>query len=296
MNHWANLLFLIVFLGQIFVSSYYLPKLILGRLDRLRVEYPPERYPKLYPRSLGSHGACRTLFQWSSWAVVALGFVLLYFALVIDGGSFSDDGYISDAWPAVYGVIQFIPLLLIELLGFRQFRRMREANTSPTRKADLRPRHLRDYLPPSLVALAVALLIAAVGFALYAHDFDQARGGNAVLQVMVIVAANMALTAVGLWQLYGRKLDPYQAARDRARQTRAQLTSLLLLSCALSVFFVWQIAGKVFSLHYLDAPAMSLYFQLIVALSIGFVLRSLKFEDIDFEVYANDASMEKDNG
>ena len=296
MSHWTNLLFLLVFLSQIFVSSYYLPKLILARLDRLRVEYPPERYPKLYPRSVGAHSACRSLFQWSSRVVVAVGLVLLYFALVVDRGSFSDEGYISDAWPAVYGVIQFLPLLLIELLGFRQFRRMREANMDPTRKAALRPRRLRDYLSPGLVVLAVALLIAAVGFALYAHDFSQARGGNAVLQAMVVVAANMALTAVGLWQLHGRKLDPYQAARDRARQTRAQLTSLLLLSCVLSVFFIWQVAGNVFSLHSLDAPVMSLYFQLIVALSIGLVLRSLRFEDIDFEVYADDASMEKNHG
>lgn len=41
---------------------------------------------------------------------------------------------------------------------------------------------------------------------------------------------------------------------------------------------------------------MSVYFQVVVAASIGFVLRSLKFEDIDFGVYANNASMENNNG
>lgn len=293
MNHWANLLFLAVFLGQIFVSSYYLPKLILGRLDRLRTEYPPERYPKLYPRSIESYAVSRALFMWSSRTIFVLGFVLLYFAFTVDGGSFADDGYISEAWPAVYGLIQFIPLAAIELLGFRQFRLMREANTDTTRKADLRPRRLFEYVSPALLVLSLTLMAAVIGFDLYVHDFKLVWGSDAVQQAMVMLVTNMALVAVGLWQLYGRKLNPYQAAKDRARQTRAQLTSLLLLSCVLSVFFIWQTAGDAFNLHYLDASAMSLYFQIIVALSIGLVLRSVNFEDIDFDVYATKPGLEK---
>lgn len=293
MNSWSNLLLFVVFLGQIFVSSYWLPRMILARVDRLRTEYPPQRYPKLYPRSIESFDAGRALFQWSSRVVFALGFVLLYCAFAVDGGSFADDGQISEFWPALYGVIQFLPLLVVELLGFRQFRLMREANTATTRKADLRPRRLREYLSPGLLALALALFAIVIGFQLLAHDFSLAWSGRVVQKALVIVVSNLALVAVGLYQLYGRKLNPYQASKDRVRQIRAQLTSLLLLSCALSMFFIWQSAGDALDLHYLDAPVMSLYFQMIVALSIGFMLHSVRFEDIDFEVYAGKARLEE---
>lgn len=296
MNHWTHLLFAVVFLGQIFVSSWFLPRMILRRADRLHEEYPPERYPKLYPGSAASHDVGRTLFLWSSRTVFVLGFALLYCALVVDGGSFAKDGYISEVWPAVYGMIQFMPLVAIELLGFRHFRQMREANTATTRKADLRPRRLFAYVSPALVTLALALMVAVIGFDLYAHDFHLSWSSDAAQQAVVMVLSNVALAVVGLWQLYGRKLNPYQASKDRARQTRAQLTSLLLLSCALSVFMLWQTAGDVFNLHFLDAPAMSLYFQIIVALSIGIVMYSLRFEDIDFNVYSNDSSTEKNHG
>lgn len=280
-------------LGQIFASSYWLPRIILARVDRLRTEYPPERYPRLYPRSIESYDAGRTLFQWSSRVVFALGFVLLYCAFAVDGGSFADDGRISEFWPALYGVIQFLPLLVIELLGFRQFRLMRQANNDTTRKAELRRRRLREYLSPGLLALALALLAGVIGFELLAHDFSAALSSRAVQKALVIVVSNLALVAVGLCQLYGRKLNPYQAGKDRVRQIRAQLTSLLLLSCALSVFFIWQSAGDALNLHDLDAPAMSLYFQMIVALFIGFMLHSVRFEDIDFEVYAGKPRLEE---
>lgn len=38
---------------------------------------------------------------------------------------------------------------------------------------------------------------------------------------------------------------------------------------------------------------MSLYFQMIVALFIGFMLHSVRFEDIDFEVYAGKPRLEE---
>ena len=54
---------------------------------------------------------------------------------------------------------------------------------------------------------------------------------------------------------------------------------------AMSVFTMTQAADDVFDLDFLDATLMSLYFQVIVFFSIGHVLRSLKLEDIDFDVY-----------
>lgn len=296
MSTWANNLFYIVFLGQIFLTSYFVPKLILGRIDRVLTTYPPATHAKLYPKSVEYYRIGRTTFKWANRLVFLLGFVVLYGAYTLDHGTFADDGYISEAWPAAYGVIQFLPLMALELFGFRQLNWMRAANTSGKRKADLRPRRLFDYVSPGLLALAVAMFVAVIGFDLYVTDFVVDWGSDAMQRDMVLAGTNLFLLALGLWYLLGRKLDPYQATDDRGRKTRAQLTSLLLVSTVISLYFITRTADDAFDLDYLDAPLMSVYFQVVVAASIGFVLRSFKFKDIDFAVYANDISTEKHNG
>ena len=59
---------------------------------------------------------------------------------------------------------------------------------------------------------------------------------------------------------------------------------------ALSIFLMTAAADDVFNLDFLDATLMSLYFQVIVFLSVGHVLRSLRIEDIDFDVYRSDTA------
>lgn len=296
MNTWANNLFYIVFLGQIFLASYFVPKLVLRRIDQLLATCPPTTHAKLYPKPVEYYRIGRAVFKWANRLVFLLGFVVLYGVYTLDHGTLADDGYISEAWPAAYGVIQFLPLMALELLGFRQLNWMRAANTTGKRKAQLRPRRLFDSVSPGLLALAVAMFGAVIGLDLYVKDFVFDWGSDAMQRDLVLAGTNLFLLALGLWYLFGRKLDPYQATDDRSRQVRAQLTALLLVSTAMSVYFITQTADDAFGLDYLDAPLMSVYFQVIVAASIGFVLRSLKFEDIDFSVYANNTTTEKNNG
>jgi hypothetical protein len=60
---------------------------------------------------------------------------------------------------------------------------------------------------------------------------------------------------------------------------------------ALSVFFVTAAADDMFDINYLDAVVMSVYFQGVVLLSIGNILRNVKVEDIDFDVYKEDVAV-----
>jgi hypothetical protein len=46
----SNVIFYIAFLGQIFLVSYYFPGKILARIKFVRETYPPEQYPRLYPK------------------------------------------------------------------------------------------------------------------------------------------------------------------------------------------------------------------------------------------------------
>ena len=67
---------------------------------------------------------------------------------------------------------------------------------------------------------------------------------------------------------------------------------LLLVSIvmALSVFIGLEAADDLYNMDSIDAVVMSVYFQAIALLSLGFTLNSLKLEDVDFDVYKNDGA------
>ncbi|MDA8021181.1 MAG: hypothetical protein MPN21_27405, partial [Thermoanaerobaculia bacterium] len=128
--NWHDLLFYIAFLGQIFLISYYYPELLLSRMRQVLTDYPPTEYPRLYPEPVEYYKVAHWVFKIITRMVFALGFVILFcIAFLVDHSSFADDGFISEIFPAAYGMIQFVPLLLLEITEFRYFKRMREANT-----------------------------------------------------------------------------------------------------------------------------------------------------------------------
>ena len=53
-----QMLFHVVFLSQVLLVSFYLPRKILGLVQHVVEKYPPSRYPKLYPVSLDVAAAC----------------------------------------------------------------------------------------------------------------------------------------------------------------------------------------------------------------------------------------------
>lgn len=287
MNTWASNLFYIVFLGQIILASYWLPRVILGRMTEVMEKHPPSTHPKLYPESIDRYRHGMAAFKWFNRMILLLGFAILCGVYALD------EGKISEAWPAAYGIVQFLPLMVMELAGFRQFKLMRDANTRRTRSAALRPRRLIDYVSPRLLVVACAMFVAVIGFDLAVNDFHLDWGSDAVQRDLTMLGTNAFMALLGLWYLYGRKLDPYQASDDRVRQVRVQLNSLLLVSAAFSAFLMFKTANDVFNMDALDAPLMSLYFQVIFAFSIGYMLRSINPADIDFSVYTNHPATER---
>lgn len=284
----ADILFGIAFLGQIFVTSYYFPRKILARMVYVRETYPPSQYPRLYPKPDAYYVIGLWAFKVATRIIFALGFLILFAVLfLVDHSTFADDGFISEAFPAAYGVIQFLPLMALEFSEFSQFKLMRKAHIATTRTADLRRREFFELVSPALLALTVALFVGAVLVDLYAHQFTINWGHDTLQRTVVLTITNLLLAAVGAWLLYGKKLNPHQTADERIRLIKTNLHSFLYLSMALSVFWMTQALDDVFDLDFLDATIMSLYFQLIVFLSIGHVLRNMRLEDMNFDVYRN---------
>jgi hypothetical protein len=288
---WSNNLFYIAFLSQIFLMSYYLPNKLLARMQHILETYPPETYPKLYPRPIEHYKMAHLAFKYISRFILLLG-VLILFAVMfwVDHSTFADHGFISKAWPAAYGMLQFLPLMAVEFSEFNHLKQMRKANSASKRIADLRRRDLTDLVSPGLLGMALLLFAGAILFDLYVHDFAVTWGHDTIQRALVMTATNAFLAIVGAWNLYGRKLDPHQSAEDRIQRISVSLQSLLYVSMALSVFIAITAADDMYSLDFIDAAIMSLYFQAVALLSLGYTLRSIKLGEIDFDVYKNDAA------
>ena len=290
MQTWTDALFYIAFLGQIFVISYYFPEKILGRMRYVLETYPPSKYPKLYPKPHEDYERAHRTFKRVNRFIIALGFVVMLALLfVVDHSGFADDGYISEAWPMAYGVIQFVPLLLLELSEFKQLKLMRQANTATTRTAELRRRQVVDFVSPAIVALTLLFYFSAILIDLYVHDFVVSWDHDTTQRAIVLTATNLFFVALGAWMLYGRKQNPHQAPEDRVRHIGACLQSFFYASMVLSIFFMIQAVDDVYDLSFLDATLISLYLQIIAVVSIGHLLRSQPLEDMNFDVYRNTA-------
>lgn len=285
-----TVLFCLVFAAQILIVSHFLPKLMLQRMHRALEHYPPSSYPKLYPQPPEHYRVRLILFTWSQRVVVLLGVLIMAGVLFwIDHASFAEDGHVSEAWPAAFGLVQFLPWMMLEISSYRQLKLMRQANISHRRTADLRRRRLFAAVSPLLVAAAAAVALAAMAFDFVVHDLDFSLDRDSTQRALVLLVSNLFLATVGAWTLHGKRLDPHQAPADRMRHTRTQLKSLLFVSMAMSVFIFLQAAEDVVDLAPFEAALTSLYFIALGCLSIGLNLHALKLEDLDLEVYRGDA-------
>lgn len=74
----ANIVFYVVFLGQIFWISYYFPKQIMARMEFVAKTYPPSQYPRLYPKPTEYYTIGRWAFKLASRIIVGLGLLILF--------------------------------------------------------------------------------------------------------------------------------------------------------------------------------------------------------------------------
>ncbi len=289
---WSNNLFYVAFFSQIVLMSYYFPNKILARMQHVLRTYPPTGYPKLYPKPIEQYKMAHLAFKYVSRFILLLGFLILYATIFwVDHSTFADDGYISELWPAIYGMIQFLPFMVVEFSEFSHLKQMRHAHTASKRIAGLQRRGITDLVSPALLGTAVLTFAGAILFDFYVHGFDVGWGHDTVQRALVLAGTNGLLALVGTWHLYGRKKDPHQSPEDRAHLVAVNLKAGLYVSILLSVFIAITAADDIYNLDFIEATLISVYFQAISLLSFGYVLRSIKVEEIDFGVYKSDTAV-----
>jgi len=286
-----NILFLLVFLGQILFGSYFIPQKILMRMAQVCNKYPPEKYPKLYPESIDHYYRGQRRYKVMNEVVLGIGLVILGMVIHYD---FSNKENISEAIPVIYFFIQFVPLVLLEISEFSYFKKMRNADTRSSKTANLQPRSLFNFVSPILVLFAGILILTYIGLDIYVnkdiHQFTFDWHDKTVIRISNIVVVNLIFAGIIYWNIYGKKLDPYQASVDRNKSIAITVKSLVSMSVFVSLFLIFWESTDDLGLDKYQPVFISLYLIAIIFISTGARLKSLKLEENNFEVYKGEAS------
>ena len=282
-----QILFYIVFLSQVLLISFYFPRTVLGRIRHVVQTYPPSSYPRLYPVPIEAVERAQRNYRIMNVLVLAAGLVLVFVGFYSPSEEMLN--WDSDSVLTAYFFLQYSPLIIAGTAGLTYLKLMRKADSRTTRKAELQPRRLFDFVSPALIGLAIFVYGAFVVFILYVRQFEFPWFGG-YSNIVAITGGNLLFAGAIAHSLYGKKKDPYQAYEDRIRQIGVAIRTLVWVSIFATTFVAISIALAAFELRHLNPLATSLYLQVIALISF----RSFRIDDVDFDVYKADPLVDAD--
>ena len=283
----STILFYTVFISQIIALSYYIPKKMFARMQYVFETYPPAEYPRLYPKDTGYYDSYNRRFKLANILIFTLGFVII---IASEGLGYELKLGAGKLVVLVYAMLQFMPMIILELSEYKRFKLMRRLKIDTTRSADLKPRGFLDFISPVLLSAAVIMLFIACWFGFWINDFNVSWPHDAIEGTIILTLTNLYFVGMIGWQIYGKKKNPYMAHSDRERQLKIASTIAGGTSISLSIFYIAVTLGDVYDLEAFESSIASLYFQLIGIFAFGIMLQSKNIEDMDFSVYKENGS------
>jgi len=272
-------LFSIAFLGQILLVSIYIPLKIVRRMTFIFETYPPATHPLLYPKPFESYLDLRKRYRMANFVIAAMGLLALVVSIVEPRGREVLNGMAFWLF-----IVQILPLLWVEGTVRKELKLMRSLDSRTTRTAELDPRKLFDVLTPKLFWTTVAVYLAFWVFIAWFRQFDYPWFGG-FLNNLIITGLNVFFASIILWFMYGKKLNPHQTNDDRMRVTRRLASVMCLVSIAVTLYAVVTIYLSAEGARDFQPFARSVYFQVIVLLSV----QTYRIDLLNFDVYRGDA-------
>lgn len=279
-----QILFNVVFITQIFLLSVYFPSRVVKRCQYVLKHYPASSHPKLYPKSSQFFARSMHYYKWINGFNFVLGWVIFYF---INTDILQNENGINPLLPWAYFMLQMIPSQMLEFYGLRLAKLMKQQDTRSTKTAELRPRHLTDYISPSLLGLVILSYVAFAWFAFYLTDFEFSFNGKAFLMCAILFSGYVFFYLIMKKLILGKNRDPYQTSEDRKKSISLTIKTFCFTMMACSAFMALILAADVFELKYIMPIMMSLFLQFLVIISLGYMLNKSRVEDINFDVYKN---------
>ncbi len=278
-----HILLYVVFLSQVLFISFYVPRKMLNRMRYVVETYPPSRYPKLYPVSIDTVEKGMRTFRIMNFIILLVGFVLVFLGVYSPSEEMLN--WRGQSVLTIFFFLQVTPLLLAELSGFKYFELMRKANSRTTRKAELHPRRLFNFISPAFIGIAIFTYVALILLVLYIRQ-DPFPGFGGYWNIFVVTVGNLFFAGLIVKTLYGKRRDPYQANEDRLWQIELLVKSLVFISIAATTFVSITLVVSALDLRNLIDMSSSLYFQLIIAASFRpLLIKTSRIDNINFEVY-----------
>ena len=274
-------LFYLVFVSQILLLSFYFPRQVLRRLKYVVGTYPPSEYPRLYPVPVDVREKAQRNYRNLNLLALLVGFGLVFIGVYSPSEEMLNWDSISVL--VIYMALQYSPMIIAASSGFTYFNVMRRTDARTTRKAELQPRRLFDFISPTVVGIALLVYVAFVALILYVDQFDFPWFGG-YWNIFGITVLNLLFAGTIIQSLYGKKKDPYQAHEDRIRHIGLTVKLMVYSSIIGTLFVAIGIILHAFDFETLIPASLSLYCQLLAVLS----LRAFRIDNVNCEVYKED--------
>ncbi|MFT5997336.1 MAG: hypothetical protein ACI9RV_002947 [Glaciecola sp.] len=285
---WIELIFYIAFFSQILLISYHYPKRILSRMDYIFEHCPADKYTKLYPKGYEKTLEGKILYKLLNIIILIIGlivFVTLIIANHLGNVELKDMDYL----PFAFGFLQALPFLILEVSALKQLKLMRNLNDQTKRQAELSPRSLFNYVSRLRLFTAITMFFVCSFVMFSLNDFIVSLE-IAILNGSMILC-NVLFIGLGYVLLRGKRLDPHQSPEDRHKTTTAVFRSYTSISILVSIFFIINRCVDYYSLDIWEPLLNSLYWQSVVLLSTGAMLKFTNLEEVNYDVYkTNDSS------
>lgn len=279
---WIEILFYMAFFSQILLISYHYPKKIVQRMDYIFEHFPIDQYSKLYPKGYEKTLEGKFIFKWLNLACLLLGlivFVIFVIANQQENIGLEDVNFL----PFLFGFLQAIPFLYLEFSGYKQLKLMRNLNVETKRRAELSPRNVFNYISPIRLISAISMLIICVLVMFTLSDFQITASLAVLLGSMFL--CNALFVGLGYKILHGKKLDPHQSPEDRHTMACTAFRSYTSVSMLVSVFFIFNQSIEHYGLEAWEPIFNCLYWQGVVLLSTGTLLKMTKLTAVNYDVY-----------
>ena len=279
---WIELIFYSAFFSQIWLISYHYPQRIMSRIDYIFEHCPVEKYAKLYPLGYEKAQEGKTLYKYINIAILIIGLTVLTVLIIAN-----QLGHIAlkdmKFLPFAYGLLQGIPFLLLEVSATKQFKLMRTLNVQTTRHADLSPRSVFNYLSPTRLFITVVMFFVCIYVMFSLNNFEISFDIAVLIGSMIL--SNGLFLGLGYVLLKGKKLDPHQSSLDRQKMIMTSFRSYTSVSILISVFFILNRSVEHYSIDNWEPLINSLYWQVLVLMTTGAMLKFTTLEEVNYEVY-----------
>lgn len=275
-------LFMVVFSLQIVLLSAYFPIRILQRKAFILQHYPSSSHPKLYPKGSRFFSRNMELFRWINVFNFVFGWAILY---MIYTGEWVGEKGVNPLLPWGYFMLQMLPGQLMEYFGMRLAKLMKKQDSRTIKTAQLAPRNMMNYISPWLLGLIFLSFLSFVAIGLYVEYQASITDSKTLTMSGVLLLGFVIFYIISKWLINGNVKDPYQSAEDRHQFVSKVLHTFCYTLIACCLFMLLTLLIVTHDMKAVMPIMMSVFLQILVFISMGYMLNKSQIEAMDFDVY-----------